>query len=86
MIRAKRLRAMRRLLDYAVAESQDLQLANLEHLLGAAAVAIDDAIAAAEATSTPSGEAYIKLVVDTARAGTEPTRPTPDLSRPATAR
>jgi hypothetical protein len=62
MIRAKRLRAMRRLLDYAVAESQELQLHNLEQLLGAAALEIDDELAASP-TSAFVGT-HIKLVAD----------------------
>jgi hypothetical protein len=62
MIRAKRLRAMRRLLDYAVAESQELQLTNLEQLLGAAALEIDDELAASP-TSAFVGT-HIKLVAD----------------------
>jgi hypothetical protein len=65
MIRAKRLRAMRRLLDYAVAESQELELRNLEQLLGAAALEIDDALAVAEISPTPNGGPQIKLVADT---------------------
>jgi hypothetical protein len=64
MIRAKRLRAMRRLLDYAVAESQELELRNVEQLLGAAALEIDDALAIAETLPNPRGGPQIKLVAD----------------------
>ena len=59
---------MRRLLDYAVAESQELQLHNLEQLLGAAALEVDDALAAAEADPSPRRDAQIKLVADVGRA------------------
>ena len=84
MIRAKRLRAMRRLLDYAVAESQELQLRNLEQLLGAAALEIDDELAAA-GTGAPEG-AQIKLVADTGNATRQAARLMLDLDRPANTR
>jgi len=40
--RASRLRALNRLLEYALAESKDLGLAHLDQLLGAAALAVSD--------------------------------------------
>jgi hypothetical protein len=40
--RGSRLRALNRLLDYALAESNDLGLAHLDRLLGAAALAVSD--------------------------------------------
>ena len=40
--RGSRLRALNRLLDYALAESSELGLAQLDRLLGAAALAIGD--------------------------------------------
>jgi hypothetical protein len=40
--RGSRLRALNRLLDYALAESQELGLAHLDKLLGAAALAVSD--------------------------------------------
>ena len=86
MIRAKRLRAMRRLLDYAVAEGRELQLPNFEQLLGAAALEIDDALAAAEASPAERGGAHIKLVADIDNGTRKAARPAPDLGHPASAR
>ena len=40
--RGSRLRALNRLLDYALAESSELGLAHLDRLLGAAALAVSD--------------------------------------------
>ena len=40
--RASRLRALKQLLEYALAESKDLGLAHLDQLLGAAALAVSD--------------------------------------------
>jgi hypothetical protein len=40
--RRSRLRALNRLLDYALAESKELGLAHLDRLLGAAALAVGD--------------------------------------------
>ena len=40
--RGSRLRALKRLLDYALAESKELGLAALDRLLGAAALAVSD--------------------------------------------
>jgi hypothetical protein len=79
MIRAKRLRAMRRLLDYAVAESQELELRNLEQLLGAAALEIDDALAIAETIPNPHGGRQIKLVADASAGPKKATPPNTDL-------
>jgi hypothetical protein len=42
--RLARLRALQRLLDYAIAESRELEMRHLEHLLGAAAVAVGDMV------------------------------------------
>jgi hypothetical protein len=42
MSRAPRLRALRRLLEYAVAESEELGLAHMDKLLSAAALAVGD--------------------------------------------
>jgi hypothetical protein len=42
MSRGSRLRALNRLLDYALEESRELGLAHLDKLLGAAALAISD--------------------------------------------
>jgi hypothetical protein len=86
MIRAKRLRAMRRLLDYAVAESQDLQLANLEHLLGAATLAIDDAITDIGPGPSAGDEPQIKLVVNAGSDTPTATRLKPAAGHPANAR
>jgi hypothetical protein len=44
MSKGSRLRALTRLLEYALAESQELGLADLDILLGAAALAIGDAL------------------------------------------
>jgi hypothetical protein len=86
MIRAKRLRAMRRLLDYAVAESQDLELANLEHLLGAATLAIDDAITDIGPGPSAGDEPQIKLVVNAGSDTPTVTRVKPAAGHPANAR
>jgi hypothetical protein len=86
MIRAKRLRAMRRLLDYAVVEGRELQLPNFEQLLGAAALEVDDALAAAETSRGARGSAHIKLVADVGNARRKATGPSPDLGHPASAR
>jgi hypothetical protein len=40
--KSSRLRALRRLLDYAIAEGEELGLADMDKLLGAAAQAISD--------------------------------------------
>lgn len=40
--RESRLRALQRLLEYALAESEELGLANVDKLLGAATLAISD--------------------------------------------
>jgi hypothetical protein len=42
MSRAARLRALKRLLDYALVESKDLGLTHLDHLVGAAALAVGE--------------------------------------------
>jgi hypothetical protein len=62
--KASRLRALRQLVDYATAESRELEMAGLERLLGAAALAIEaaleeDARAAAAARRHPQ----MKLVI-----------------------
>jgi hypothetical protein len=85
MIRTERLRAMSRLLDYAVAESQELGLPNLEQLLGAAALELDDALVVANTRSDLRGP-QIKLVVDAGNGTTKAARPRPVLGLPASAR
>jgi hypothetical protein len=52
MTKQANLRAMQRLLGYAVIESQTLDLPQLERLLGAAALAVDDALARGKAQAT----------------------------------
>jgi hypothetical protein len=42
LVRGSRLRALNRLLEYALAESEELGLAQLDKLLGAAAQAVSD--------------------------------------------
>jgi hypothetical protein len=42
--KASRLRALRRLVEYATTESRELEMAGLEQLLGAAALAIEAAL------------------------------------------
>jgi hypothetical protein len=42
MSRARRLRALNRLLGYALMESKNLDLTDLDNLLGAAALAVSD--------------------------------------------
>jgi hypothetical protein len=48
MSKGRRLRALTRLLEYALAESQELGLADLDILLGAAVLAIGDALGNAQ--------------------------------------
>lgn len=53
--RGSQLRALKRLLDYALAESQDIGLAHLDKLLGAAALAVGDELDNVKVLSPKAG-------------------------------
>jgi hypothetical protein len=56
--RASRLRALKQLLEYALAESKDLGLAHLDQLLGAAALAVSDELDKQEDPAADHGCAH----------------------------
>lgn len=67
--RGARLRTLKRLLDYALAESREIGLAHLDKLLGAAALAVGDELdnvrvlspkAAAKRKPPSAGEAMLQ--------------------------
>ena len=66
--RASRLRALRQLVEYAATESRELEMAGLERLLGAAALAIEAALREdARLSAAARRHSRIKLVTGSAR-------------------
>ena len=66
--KASRLRALRQLVEYATAESRELEMAGLQRLLGAAALAIEAALEEdARLAAATRRHSQIKLVIGGAR-------------------
>ncbi len=62
--KASRLRALRQLVEYATTESREMEMAGLERLLGAAALAIEAALQEdARLSAAARRHSRIKLVI-----------------------
>jgi hypothetical protein len=66
--KASRLRALRQLVEYATTESRELEMAGLERLFGAAALAIETALEEdARLAAAARRHSQLKLVIGRAR-------------------